>query len=64
MCDYSLEMYRSRPVRAHERYATHRFPSGSVGFIAPGDPSTAICMACDTTLQLAVVPPHLQTQAG
>ena len=61
MCDYSLEMYRSRPARAEERYTTYRFPSGSVGFIAPGDPATAICMACDTTLQIAKVPEHLRS---
>ena len=58
MCDYSLEMYRSRPARTEERYTTYRFPSGSVGFIAPGDPATAICMSCDTTLKLAKGPPH------
>ncbi len=61
MCDYSLEMYRSRPARAQERYTTYRFPSGSVGFISPGDPATAICMACDTKLQLAKVPEHLRS---
>ena len=60
MCDYSLEMYRSRPARTEERYTTYRFPSGSVGFIAPGDPATAICMSGDTTLRLAKVPPHLR----
>jgi hypothetical protein len=57
-------MYRSRPARAEERYTTYRFPSGSVGFIAPGDPATAICMACDTTLQLAKLPEHLRSLFG
>ena len=64
MCDYSLEMYRSRPARAEERYTTPRFPSGSVGFIAPGAPATAVCMACDTTLQLARVPDHLRSMVN
>ena len=50
MCDYSLEAYRSRPAREGEHYTTHRFPSGAVGFIAPGDKVTAICMAYDTKL--------------
>ena len=31
MCDYSLEMYHSRPARAGERYVLHRFRSGSLG---------------------------------
>ena len=52
MCDYSLEMYRSRPAQLGERYETHQFQSRSIGFIAPGDPSTAVCMACDTKLAL------------
>jgi hypothetical protein len=52
MCDYSLEAYRSRPARLGERYETHRFESYSIGFIAPGDPSTAVCMAYDTKLRL------------
>jgi hypothetical protein len=40
MCDYSLEQYRSRPARVGESYLTHRFPSGTIGFIAPGDSRT------------------------
>ncbi len=45
MCDYSLETYRSRPAQLGERYETHLFRSYSIGFIAPGDPSIAVCMA-------------------
>jgi hypothetical protein len=56
MCDYSLEHYRSRPAQLGERYETHQFESRSIGFVAPGDPSTAVCMACDTTLRLENVP--------
>ena len=52
MCDYSLEHYRSRPAQLGEKYETHQFGSWSIGFIAPGDASTAICMACDTKLRL------------
>ncbi len=62
MCDYSLEMYRSRPAAAGERYETRRFPSGSVGFTAPGDATTAVCMACDTRLELIGVPTPLQQE--
>ena len=38
MCDYSLEMYGSRPAREGEIYVTTRFPSGSIGFASAGDP--------------------------
>jgi hypothetical protein len=61
MCDYSLEAYRSRPARQGEHYTTHRFPSGTIGFITPGDPVTAICMAYDTKLTLEEIPQTTQT---
>lgn len=64
MCDYSLEMYRSRPAVARERYETRRFASGSIGFTAPGDPETAICMACDTRIELSDIPPETQQRLG
>lgn len=60
MCDYSLEMYHSRPAMKGERYETIRFPSGSIGFVAPQDHSTAVCMACDTRLELSNIPSELQ----
>lgn len=44
MCDYSLEMYASRPAREGEKYVTTRFPSGSIGLAVPGDCTTAVCM--------------------
>jgi hypothetical protein len=64
MCDYSLEMYRSRPAVAGERYETRRFTSGSIGFVSPGAPDVAVCMACDTRLEVANIPPHLQMSCG
>jgi hypothetical protein len=64
MCDYSLEHYRSRPAQLGEKYDTHQFESGSVGFIAPGDPSTAVCMACDTKLRLECIPERVQRRHG
>lgn len=60
MCDYSLEMYVSRPAREHERYVTQRFPSGSIGFISPGDPNCAVCMQYDTPLTLENIPQHVR----
>ena len=64
MCDYSLEMYRSRPAQAGEQYQSHRFPSGTVGFVSPGDPSTAVCVACDTRLVLEDIPEPVQKLYG
>ena len=61
MCDYSLEMYGSRPAREGEIYVTTRFPSGSIGFASAGDPRTAVCMQCDTKVMLTDIPPALQT---
>jgi len=60
MCDYSLEMYGSRPARESERYETVRFPSGSVGLAAPGDCGTAVCVQYDTRLRLDNIPLHIQ----
>lgn len=64
MCDYSLEMYRSRPARAGERYETFRFASGSIGFVDPSDTATAVCLACDTRLTLERIPAQLQANLG
>lgn len=55
MCDYSLETYRSRPAREGERYTLHRFPSGTKGFVSPGDCNTAVCLAPDTRLRLSEI---------
>ena len=60
MCDYSLEAYQSRPAQLGERYETHRFESYSIGFVAPGDPSTAVCMECDMKLRLEGIPERVQ----
>ena len=60
MCDYSLEMYGSRPARESERYETVRFPSGSVGLASPGDCGTAVCVQYDTRLRLENIPLHIQ----
>ena len=64
MCDYSLEHYHSRPARQGEEYVTNRFPSGSIGFVTPGDQSAAVCVACDMRLALAGIPAAMQTRLG
>ena len=52
MCDYSLELYRSRPAVQEEQYTLHRFPSGTMGFVAARDCETAVCMAPGARLHL------------
>lgn len=64
MCDYSLEMYGSRPAREGEKYVTSRFPSGTIGIASPGKPTTAVCMQCDTQLLIEDIPVELQTRYG
>ena len=52
MCDYSLELYRSRPATQGEQYTLHRFPSGTMGFVAGTDCETAVCMPAGARLSL------------
>jgi len=52
MCDYSLEIYRSRPAVQGEQYMLHRFRSGTIGFVAPADCFTAVCMPAGARLRL------------
>ena len=53
MCDYSLELYRSRPATEEEQYTLRRFPSGTMGFTAARDCETAVCIPADARLRLA-----------
>ena len=64
MCDFSLEMYASRPARESERYVTTRFPSGSIGVAAPGDCATAVCVLYDTKLNVEGISDELQKVLG
>jgi hypothetical protein len=64
MCDYSLIEFGSRPAREGELYVATRFPSGSIGFAAPGDPRTAVCMQCDTKVVLTDIPVAKQVAWG
>jgi len=64
MCDYSLEMYKSRPGVKGEFYETRRFASGSIGFVAPQAHETVVCMACDTRLMLAGLNADLSAKMG
>ena len=64
MCDYSLEMYASRPAREGEKYITSRFSSGSIGLASPGDCTTAVCVQYDTVLRIEGISRDLQTRLG
>jgi hypothetical protein len=52
MCDYSLELYRSRPAVAEEQYTLRRFASGTMGFTAAESCETAVCIPADARLRL------------
>ncbi|PPQ36377.1 hypothetical protein SAMN06265338_101387 [Rhodoblastus acidophilus] len=64
MCDYSLEFYATRQAQENEVYVTTRFPSGSMGFAAPGDCTTAVCVTYGTKMTLENLPPELQHELG
>jgi hypothetical protein len=64
MCDYSLEFYATRQAQENEVYVTTRFPSGSMGFAAPGDCTTAVCVTYGTKMTLENLPPELQQELG
>ena len=64
MCDYSLEVYGSRPAREGERYVTSRFPSGTIGLTSPELASTAVCLNCDTALEIRGIPESMCRELG
>jgi hypothetical protein len=53
MCDYSLQTVRSRPARVGDKLTTHHFNTGTIGFAAPEDASTAVCVLPGTELAFA-----------
>lgn len=64
MCDYSLESYASRPAQAGETLVIHRFPSGSMGFVAPDNTACATCLQAGTELTLTDLPPDFTDRWG
>jgi hypothetical protein len=64
MCDYSLELYRSRPAETEEQYTLHRFPSGTMGFVAARDCETAVCVPADARLHLEGIAETVQRSFG
>ena len=53
MCDYSLHNVKSRPAKVGDRLTTHYFNTGTRGFAAPEDASTAVCVLPGTELAFA-----------
>src|SRR5215475_3636106 len=50
MCDYSLMHAKSRPANVSDKLRTTNFGTGTRGFAAPSDPSTAVCVLPGTEL--------------
>ena len=53
MCDYSLQTVRSRPAKVGDKLTTHNFNTGTIGFAAPEDANTAVCVLPGTELAFA-----------
>jgi hypothetical protein len=50
MCDYSLHNVKSRPAQVGDKLTTHNFNTGTRGFAASEDASTAVCVLPGTEL--------------
>ena len=50
MCDFSLQSARSRPAKIGDKLTTHNFGTGTRGFAAPEDSTTAVCLLPGTEL--------------
>src|SRR5260221_12668603 len=50
MCDYSLHNVKSRPAKVGDKLTTHNFSTGTCGFVAPEDSTTAVCILPGTEL--------------
>ena len=53
MCDYSLHNVKSRPATVGDKLTTRNFNTGTRGFAAPEDASTAVCVLPGTELAFA-----------
>jgi hypothetical protein len=50
MCDYSLHHVKSRPAKVGDKLTTRNFGTGTCGFAAPEDLTTAVCVLPGTEL--------------
>jgi hypothetical protein len=64
MCDYSLELYRSRPAEQDEQLTLERFSSGSMGFASGRHCDTAVCIPADARLRLVGIAETVQRTLG
>lgn len=53
MCDYSLHNVKSRPAKVGDMLTTRDFGTGTRGFAAVEDASTAVCVLPGTELSFA-----------
>src|SRR4029453_6198453 len=53
MCDYSLHHVKSRPAKVGDKLTTRNFSTGTRGFAAPEDCTTAGCVLPGTELAFA-----------
>jgi hypothetical protein len=53
MCDYSLHNVKSRRAQIGDKLTTRDFGTGTRGFAASEDPSTAVCLRPGTELSFA-----------
>jgi len=53
MCDFSLQMVRSRPAKVGDKLVTRDFGTGTRGFSASDDPEMAVCILPGTELAFA-----------
>ena len=50
MCDYSLQNVKSRSAKVGDKLVTRNFGTGTRGFAAPEDATTAVCVLPGTEL--------------
>ena len=50
MCDYSLQNVKSRAAQVGDKLMTRNFGTGTRGFAAPEDLTTAVCLLPGTEL--------------
>ncbi len=50
MCDFSLHNVKSRPAKVGDKLTTQNFITGTCGFAAPEDSTTAVCILPGTEL--------------
>jgi hypothetical protein len=55
MCDFSLQSTKARPAKVGDRLTSRNFGTGTRGFAASEDPTTAICLLPGTEIAFSKV---------